>query len=130
MLSVFIVSCVSCVVQYDITHATVLNPLPFDRILESGNQFITKTMLKLYTWDLMDLKIHSSKRTTSLAALVVNKVGGGDNNHENRVKHPSNVNADSQNYTPQKSSDSSNRCPRKSKNSSTGRKGKLHVVCL
>lgn len=128
MLSVFIVSCVSCVVQYDITYATVLNPLPFDRILESGNQFITMTMLKLSTWDLMNLKIHSSKRTTSFAALVVNK--RGNNNHENRVKHSSNVNADSQNYTPQKSSDSSNWCPRKSENSSTGRKGKLHVVCL
>lgn len=62
----------------------------------------------------MGLKIHSSKRTTSLAALVVNKGGGErDNNHENRIKHSSNVNADSQNYTLQKGSDSSNQCPRK-----------------
>lgn len=77
----------------------------------------------------MDLKVHSSKRTISLAALVVNKEGGG-NNHENRVKHSSNVNADSQNYTPQRSLDSSNRCPRKGENCLTGRKGTPRVVCL
>lgn len=55
---------------------------------------------------------------------------GGNNDHENRVKHSSNMNADSQNYTPQKSSDLSNQCPRKSENCLTGRKGKPSVVCL
>lgn len=56
------------------------------------------------------------------------KQGGGerDNNHENRIKHSSNVNADSQNYTLQKGSDSSNQCLRKG----TGRKETLSVICL